>query len=385
MNNIFDNLLAIGVDHLNIDKDGQNLIHLAVKYDNLYVVKKLFSLAVPANAADNSGNRPVHGLLSGAMFNELKLNNGAEDLNVKNNDGETPLHHFVKQKEVKGEELIREMVAAGANINATDNAGNTPLHLVENLDMAKTLLMYGADINATNANGENAALSVHRKRLPDEELIKLLVSQDNIDLLAQTTEGVSMLSILVNMNEKNFNDILPVLLRRPDQFDELFRNHCNATVQGQPVMCTALSSYTNSYCLKKMLALDELQINKHPLLTASSMNNVEAVQALLARGIDINRKDDSKTPLMLAIEQPHNHRVASHVDVALMLLTAGADTEITDGRGATAIQYASVLQHRKDSSRILAAFILAGSAYRTEFDGKLPLAGSPFKCLYEII
>lgn len=105
---------------------------------------------------------------------------------------------------------------------------------------------------------------------------------------------------------------------------------------------------------------------------------------MLAKGADINREENSKTPLMLAIEQPHNFRIASHVSIALMLIAAGADTEIKDGRGATAIEYARALESRKDSRRILAALILAGAEYQSEFDGKLPLANSPFKCMYEI-
>lgn len=88
---------------------------------------------------------------------------------------------------------------------------------------------------------------------------------------------------------------------------------------------------------------------------------------------------------MYSIEQPDIFGTSSHVNIAMILLAAGADTEIKDGRGATAIEYARALRNRKDSNRILSALILAGADYLTEFQGKLPLEGSPFKCMYEIV
>lgn len=371
-NAIFDHLLDIGIDYLNVNNIGQSLLHVAVKRDNLHVVKKLLDLGVPANLADNNGNHPVHGVLSSAVFLELKRNAGADDIHVTNIEGETPLHLIVKQIEAKDEQLIREMVAAGANVSQLDNAGNTPLHLVASLAMAKILLSSGADVNATNERGEIAAMTVHRLHpQADPELINFLVTQNNINLLGLTADGVSMLSIFANMNEKHFADILPY--QRPDQLDELFRKHCNTTHQGSPVIYSALSEYTNTYCLKKIIGLDELQVN-----IAIAIHDHEAFQVLLERGVDINLAENSKTPLMIAIEQ-HN------LNAALKLLAAGADTEIKDGRGATAIQYGRALENRKDSRRILAALILAGADYLTKFEDKFPLAGSPFKCLYEIV
>lgn len=121
-----------------------------------------------------------------------------------------------------------------------------------------------------------------------------------------------------------------------------------------------------------MLGLEELQVN-----IATAIHDNESFQVLLEKGVDINCKENSKTPLMIAIEQ-HN------VNAALMLLVAGADTEIKDGRGATAIEYARVLENRRDSRRILAALLLAGAEYLNKFEENLPLAGSPFKCIYEI-
>lgn len=362
MNAIFDNLLEIGTDYLNINNNRESLLHIAVNSDNLYVVKKLIELRVPANSKTNYGNRPIHLVSCVEVFKELRRAGGADDLNVRNNEGQTPLHTLVyryKEKDDQFErhfnicdQLISEMIVAGANINAIDNDGNTPFHFVGNVGMAKALLANGANINAINFARNNVALSVFgmlQESENDEELMKFLVSQKNIDLLAHPNSMSSMLSIFVNMNENDFNEILPELSKRSAQIDELFRRQCNAiNFDGEPDVLTALMPRTNSFCLKKLLVLKELKINEHSLLAhATSVSDFEAVKILLSRGADLNQThlNHSMTPLMLAISEDRNVKQINDnkVNIALLVIETGANTEIKDEWGATAIEYARCL------------------------------------------
>src|ERR1700733_9853033 len=51
-------------------------------------------------------------------------------------------------------ECVRLLVKAGANVNASDEDGNTVLHLVYYNELAEELLRLGADVNARNKAGE---------------------------------------------------------------------------------------------------------------------------------------------------------------------------------------------------------------------------------------
>lgn len=51
-------------------------------------------------------------------------------------------------------ECVRLLAEAGANVNARDSAGNTPLHETYLTDVEEELLKLGADVNAKNEDGE---------------------------------------------------------------------------------------------------------------------------------------------------------------------------------------------------------------------------------------
>lgn len=78
----------------------------------------------------------------------LLLDRGA-DVNARDWNGSTPLMwcSFWCSSATSASLLI----AAGADIHARNNDGNTPLHFCENVDIAALLLESGADINARNS------------------------------------------------------------------------------------------------------------------------------------------------------------------------------------------------------------------------------------------
>ena len=70
---------------------------------------------------------------------------------------------------------------------------------------------------------------------------------------------------------------------------------------------------------------------------AVSKNNPEIMQILIDGGADVNKQDLSGvTPLMTAIK-------LNLVDMARLLIKAGASSDIKDGRGFTARDYAEKL------------------------------------------
>ena len=70
------------------------------------------------------------------------------DINAKDNNGETPLHSAADAGHA---DIIRALVELGADINAQDEDGETPLHRArenENSEAVQTLLELGAKESA---------------------------------------------------------------------------------------------------------------------------------------------------------------------------------------------------------------------------------------------
>jgi ankyrin repeat protein len=83
------------------------------------------------------------------------------DLEIKDRQGRTPLLIACSPADIpyiaiKGEYAAHELIHAGANIRATDNAGSTPLHIAAASGLVQTvrlLISHGASISATNNAG----------------------------------------------------------------------------------------------------------------------------------------------------------------------------------------------------------------------------------------
>jgi ankyrin repeat protein len=86
-----------------------------------------------------------------------------------------------------------------------------------------------------------------------------------------------------------------------------------------------------------------------PLHIAASVNNVEAVNALLAAGGSVDAtSDDGKTPLMAAGR-------AGRLGAVVGLIAAGADVDHADCTGGTAMMHAVLDDHGDVDSALMDA------------------------------
>lgn len=220
-NTIFDNLISIGCNYNHINDNGLNLIHLAVRHNNLHILKKLIDLGVDPNQCDEYEMRPIHKVNSIEAYDLLMQHIPVDALHQRSVDGQTPLHTSTGNIFKYNLFILPAMLAAGADPCAVDNEGNTALHGVPHSILIEALLAHGADVNAQNHSGETPA---HRALLPERrsDQLKILYANENLKLNLVTKTGVSLLPGLIGMSDKNFHDIQPNLLKRDNALDRLF-------------------------------------------------------------------------------------------------------------------------------------------------------------------
>jgi ankyrin repeat protein len=103
-------------------------------------------------AQDETKNNPLFFAISKEMV-ELLITYGA-NINARNLYGRTPLHSLASYQ--NGRDMVELLISKGADVNVIDNQNSTPLHRAVDLgriDTVKLLLSSGADINQKNNYG----------------------------------------------------------------------------------------------------------------------------------------------------------------------------------------------------------------------------------------
>lgn len=229
------------------------------------------------------------------------LNAGA-NVNARDEIGRTPLHFAAESN--KNSAVLAVLLGAGANINARSNFGGTSLHSAafanENPDAITLLVGAGADVNARNKSG-NTPLHYAAKHNKNPEVASVLVE------------------VGADVNVRNNDGIAPIF--------------------------TAIVYFKRQPGLLTMLLEAGADVNSRspngstPIHSASGGPLAEQIlPRLLEFGPDVNSRDkDGNTPLHSAAYNIYfNHRSDDFMIEGLrLLLEAGADGSAVDNYGAT--------------------------------------------------
>jgi uncharacterized protein len=375
--------------------DSAVALHAAVRAGNLDAVSRLLNAGADPNCRDVLGGTP---LLTASWFGEasmvsLLLSHGADanaihreagasaleyavlkgrpdivelllaagaNVGRKYRGGQTVLHLAAARSSVP---VLEDLIAAKADLAATDDLGNTPLQqavLHNRLECVRSLLDHGASVQYVHpADGRGA---LHQACVKGYAAIaKLLISRGANPALRDRS-GQSPLDLALDYKNAA---VIALLLKAGNTMsasqaaaDQAMES---AALKGQVEIVQALlnggfdinrptsagSTYLHDAALKNQKKIAQLFLNRGanvgalnrtggtPLHDAALGGSVDVINELLERGANIDAQDQEwgATPLMLAVSM-------DRLPAARLLLTKGANPKITDHAGHTALDRA---------------------------------------------
>lgn len=239
------------------------------------------------------------------------------DVDERGPDGSTPLQWAVYDQDIP---RIRELIRAGADVNAANNYGATPLQLaaeVAHVDIMKMLLDAGADVDSANPEGQTALMLV--ARTGNLEAARLLVRHGaTIDAREQWGQQTA----LMWASARRHPAVMQLLIREGADINAIsavrdYNSHVTAEGRAKRLDTGGLT----------------------PLMFAVRENCKACVELLIDSGVDLDLPDpDGVSPLLLAI-------LNTHWDIARQLIEAGADINQWDMFGQAPL-FAAVSNRR---------------------------------------
>jgi ankyrin repeat protein len=236
-------------------------------------------------------------------------------VNATQPDGMTALHWAVQANE---EEMVAVLLAAGADANAVNRYGITPLWLAAtnaSVPVTQALLRAKANPKAGLPHGETALMAAARTGNPDT--IRLLLAAGSDPNAAENSQGETGLMWAAAENH-------------PEAIRALIEGGADPNRHAR-----ALDLAPMKWMQVGMVDTLLPRGGFTALMYAARQDAQDAVRALAENGADLNAQDpDGATALMLAI-------INQHYDLAAALLERGANPNVADNTGMTSV-YAAV-------------------------------------------
>ena len=241
------------------------------------------------------------------------------DVNGAEVDGTTALHWAVRADDV---DLTRRLLRAGARVKVANRYGITALALAAengNPAMLEALLQAGADPNTVLPGGDTVLMASARAGRADALKVLLARGATNVD----AREGWLGETALMWAAAEDHGPVVRMLIEAGADI--------NARSNATPF--PRVSPPTEN-----LITITFARGGVAPIMYAARQGASTAVQALADAGANLNATTpDGLTALTLAI-------INAHYDTAAVLLEKGADPNVADASGMTAL-YAAVDMH----------------------------------------
>ena len=330
-----------------VDNDGSTPLHLAAsEAEELSSAQLLLDHGANIHLQNNKGHTALHVASQRGRLDFMGLLLSRDAIvDIPDNDGFTPLHLVIPKVERKAADLLREH---HARIDLRNDIGQTALHRASecgDLLFMEAALAYGADVNARD-NGGLTPLDLAISKL-EEPAAQLLTNHGAIiGSNPRNEKGQTALHLASQRGRLDFME----LLLNPVNRDAIVDIPDNDGFTPLHLAISKVEREAADLLLKHRANID-LRNNKGQTALHLALQNdgLDILQFLLTNGADVNVPDsDGSTPLHLAIKAQTALHLASRDD--------GLD----------------IMHHVKDHGTELDAPYCGGSTLRTILKLKLP-------------
>jgi ankyrin repeat protein len=320
---IFSRLLTPRIDINERNKQGVTPLALAVEHEQSNIVAYLVQKGADIHAKDYSGGTPLTKAFT-QYPDMLSLLVPANMVAVRDSYGNTPLHIGVMNMNVDSSlDQLKYLLDASSDINARNNAGDTPISLIiqdNKRFIGEMLLVRGAEVFSPNANNVSPlkmALSYQdgsRDWILLPELIKSTDGSGNTPLhYAAEWKIDRAVSVILdqgaNSNAKNANGETPLF--------SAVKVNSPSTIQLLVERGAAKDGWDS--------------FGNTPLHTSVHWDAKDATSCLITFGSDINAKNNSGRSALGEAAR------AGKLEIASILVENGADVNAVDTTGKSVL------------------------------------------------
>ena len=352
---------------------GITLLHVACFYGEKDALEILLSSGADVNAREMCGSTPLHMLVRSISLKLKGQSLGHNKMVSIDSKSYLEALHF-KSLPAWDEyaQMIDSLISHGADINARDGGGNTPLFdAAENgpVELVEILIKRGADVNARNDDiktfffdpeGENP-LHLAAKN-GKKEVAELLVS-NGADINSRDKFGRPPLYDAFWVGKRSIVDLL---IKKGAELPK---------TTGEEIYDAILADDAGT--VKKLLDKDPGLVNtkKHdrelmPLHLAAAMNREEIAGLLISKGADLNARDSLENWRARGWSALHWAADNDSIEVIRLLIKNGAEVDDFDKYNQTPLHLAAAEGHLRAAEILISAGAELSSV---DAEGQAPL------------
>ncbi len=303
-------------------------------------VKTLLQQGSDVNAAQGDGMTALHwaAMKNDAELAQMLIYAGANVKATTRLGGNTPLVIATRNGNAP---VVAVLLKAGADPKAATSTGTTPLMLASasgSVDAVKALLAAGAEVDAKESSMQQTALMFAAANTRVDVMRALIAAGANVKAASKVVNVAS----LTSPEEEFFAQQAAQQQQRPAGAPAAGAPAGAPPAAAAPAAGAAQAPAggggrrgpaTGKAGVERNFRYNELvgsQGGMTPLLFAARQGSMDAVNALLDAGADVNQVSggDKTSPLVLAIAN-------GHFDIALHLLNKGANPNASSDNGVT--------------------------------------------------